>query len=202
MNFGAAGADPKLFFRDESLLLRNNVSIAQFSQLLTPLSADNKLRLQLTNNAKQSGYSIGSLAQDPTLTNTKRLEVWNVDWIVLDQLILVTYICVTTIFSLASALLRKRVNLLISILLHLAFIAQSFCLLASDDRDFPVSIFRDGYSVTRHALLYTQDSAASLAFKILFLCLWFAHYTLLIVYYSYLRFDQLYAELALQQRTS
>lgn len=132
-----------------------------------------------------------------TTTTTPEVAITHLsyDWVGLDQFAIVSTLLILILFGSISALLRRRRLVFIAILIYLLHLTQLALIEASDDRDFPASIFRDGHTVARYSIIYTDNTIGYLAFKICFLILISTYYILLTVYFVLLRYKSIYQEL-------
>lgn len=121
--------------------------------------------------------------------------VWNYDWIGIDQYIILISLLFIIIFAFISAWFRNRSAIFASIILYLSHIIQLALIEISDDRDFPVKVFRSGKTFARYSLVYLDQTLFSLVLKSSLLILLQFEFILLIVCFVVVRYEKLISKL-------
>lgn len=114
------------------------------------------------------------------------------DWIAFDQYLLVINIFFTILFGAWSSCRRNRKNIFVSILLLIANLSQFILIQVSDDRDYPSSEIREGYSRVAHVVVFTNNHPGLTICKCIYLGLISLEFIILIYYFIKLRFELLY----------
>ena len=125
------------------------------------------------------------------------------DWIGLSQLAIVVSLLAIAIFGSLAIWLRNRRRIFIALLLHLVHLLQLALVEASDDRDFPRTIFPDGRSVARHSILYiASNSQTVLILKLLFLLTTLGQLLMLAIFFVLLRYEPIFRYYHHRERSS
>jgi len=116
-----------------------------------------------------------------------------IDWITISQSVLIVFISLTVILGAVSTFTRNRRLSFVVIIFYLVHLIQLGLIQASDDRDFPRNIFRDGYSLGQYALIFTAKTQLFLILKCLYVFLILFDMILLIVSFVSLRYHEIYS---------
>lgn len=114
------------------------------------------------------------------------------DWVSLNQYAIFFSLLATSLFGSISAIFRSRILVFIAILLHLVLSIQLALIEASDDRDFPKSVFRRDNFVAHHSLIFLDSSLLTAIIKFIVVALLIGELVILIVYFVVLRYEILY----------
>lgn len=113
------------------------------------------------------------------------------DWIGLSQYAILIALFITNIIGSFFAYFRKRQSIFIILLICLVLLIQLILIEASDDRDFPTSVYRDEFSIARYSLLYTPNTIFYLLLKISQVILFFSQFALYLIYFVVLRYEHI-----------
>lgn len=120
---------------------------------------------------------------------TKKLVAYHIDWIAVDQYICLITLALIILVGYFAAVCKKRKLLLIAIVFHLTTSNQFVFLEQCDTREFPLSIYRDAFTIARYSIVYTDNSALSLILKVLLFVLEILTIDLFIIYFIVLRYE-------------
>lgn len=137
-------------------------------------------------------YSSGAQGTDEKPPNIYANRDWNYDWTGLNQYAILITLLVIALFGFISALLRRRILIFIAISLYLVHIIQLALIEATDDRNFPPNVYRQGHTIARYSLIYLDNSNLALVLKSVLLLLLSTEFIILILYFVILRYEFFY----------